>query len=101
MGINVGDGIIDEWCSILNCKRSNLLFKYLGMQVGDNLKLSARCDFLIKKMKDRLSRWENINLSLGGRIVLINSVLSILPIYALSFCKIPKLTLHKLIRIQR
>ncbi|KAL8482019.1 hypothetical protein ACS0TY_028249 [Phlomoides rotata] len=101
MGINVGEDVIKEWCSILNCKSSSLPFKYLGMQVGDNLNLSACWDFLIKKIKVRLSRWENINLSLGGCIVLINSVLTNLPIYALSFHKIPKIILQKLSRIQR
>ncbi|KAL8482942.1 hypothetical protein ACS0TY_025841 [Phlomoides rotata] len=52
-------------------------------------------------MEERLSRWENINLSLGGRIVLINSILTNLPIYALSFHKIPKTILLKLTRVQR
>ena len=37
----------------------------------------------------------------GGRITLINSVLSALPIYLLSFFKIPKKVVHKIVSIQR
>jgi len=38
---------------------------------------------------------------MGGRITLINSVLAALPIYLLSFFKIPKKVVHKIVSIQR
>jgi hypothetical protein len=39
--------------------------------------------------------------SLGGRIVLLNSVLNSIPIFYLSFMKLPAVVLKKIIRIQR
>ena len=38
---------------------------------------------------------------MGGRIILINSVLSALPIYLLSFFRIPKKVVQKIVSIQR
>ncbi|CAI8608686.1 unnamed protein product [Vicia faba] len=52
-------------------------------------------------MKNRISTWKGKLLSIRDRIMLINSVLNSIPIYYLSFFKIPKIVLKKLIRIQR
>ena len=38
---------------------------------------------------------------MGGRITLINSVLTALPIYLLSFFRVPTKVVHKLVSIQR
>jgi len=42
---------------------------------------------LIDRIKSRLLGWKSRNLSLGGRLVLLKSVLSSLPVYFLSFFK--------------
>ncbi|KAL8509574.1 hypothetical protein ACS0TY_016699 [Phlomoides rotata] len=101
MGINVKKERVKEWCSILNCKQSSIPFKYLGLHVGEKMKNSSSWEFVTKKLEDRLHCWENTNLSLGGRIVLINSVLTNLPSYAFSFCRLPKNTTYNLTKIQR
>src|SRR3954469_13677945 len=44
--------------------------------------------------KKRLSSWKGKLLSLGGRLVLINSVLTIMVLYMISFFQIPKGVLH-------
>jgi len=44
---------------------------------------------LIDRIKSRLSGWKSRNLSLGGCLVLLKSVLSSLPVYFLSFFKAP------------
>ena len=38
---------------------------------------------------------------MGGRITLINSILTALPIYMLFFFRVPKKVVHKLVSIQR
>ncbi|XP_058756918.1 uncharacterized mitochondrial protein AtMg00310-like [Vicia villosa] len=45
--------------------------------------------------------WIGRMLSIGGRVTLINSVLSNVPVYYLSFFKIPALVVEEIIRIQR
>jgi hypothetical protein len=51
---------------------------------------------LRKDFKKRLSCWRGKMLSVGGRLVLINSVLSSLPMFMLFFFEVPKGVLKKL-----
>ncbi|KHN41453.1 Putative ribonuclease H protein, partial [Glycine soja] len=56
---------------------------------------------LITKCESTLSKWAQKNLSMAGRVTLINSVLNALPIYLLSFFKIPQKVVHRLVALQR
>jgi len=49
-----------------------------------------------ERFEKRLSSWKGKHLSIGGRLTLINSVLSSLPMYMMSFFEIPKGVLKKL-----
>jgi hypothetical protein len=51
---------------------------------------------LIERIEKKLSSWKGKHLSVGGRLVLINSVLTSLPMYMLSFFEVPREVLHKL-----
>ncbi|XP_058759065.1 uncharacterized protein LOC131632309 [Vicia villosa] len=52
-------------------------------------------------MRRRLSSWKCRCLSIGGRITLISSVLNAIPVYYLSFYKIPKVVLAEMVKLQR
>jgi hypothetical protein len=43
-----------------------------------------------EKFQEKLSKWKGKLLSLGGRLVLINFVLTSLAMYMLSFFEVPK-----------
>ena len=47
------------------------------------------------RIEKRLSGWKGKLLSVGGRLVLINSVLSSLPMFMLSFFEVPRGVLKK------
>ena len=49
-----------------------------------------------ERFQKRLNCWRSKMLSVGGRLVLLNSVLSSLPMVMLSFFEIPKGVLKKL-----
>src|SRR6266542_4448000 len=49
-----------------------------------------------ERFQKRLSCWKSKLLSVGGRLVLINSVLSSLPMFMLSFFEIPRVVLKRL-----
>jgi hypothetical protein len=49
-----------------------------------------------ERFQKKLSSWKGKLLTSGGRLVLINFVLSRLPLYMLSFFRIPKGVLEKL-----
>ena len=49
----------------------------------------------------KLARWKQRHLSFGGRVTLIQSTLSSIPIYFLSFFRLPRKVADNLIGIQR
>ena len=60
-------------------------FSYLGIPIGTNPRHSAIWDPVIRKCETKLARWKHKHVSFGGRLTLINSDLTALPIYFLSF----------------
>jgi hypothetical protein len=69
--------------------------------VGANSRRVSTWEPLIDALRKRLGVWSNKYVSLGGRIVLLNSVLNAIPIFYLSFMKIPVLFWKQIRRIQR
>ncbi|GKV09903.1 hypothetical protein SLEP1_g21337 [Rubroshorea leprosula] len=90
----IGIGVKEEWLEkmawILCCKKGYLPFKYLGIPIGGR---SGKLSFwkpVLEGVSRKLSTWKGRYLSLGGRITLINSVLSSLPVFWMSVYMIPK-----------
>jgi hypothetical protein len=101
LGVNVSQDFMRLASVFLNCRTGSIPFKYLGLPVGANIRRVSTWEPLISSLRNRLGSWANRHLSLGGRITLLNLVLSAIPIFYLSFLKLPK-TVWKLIRrIQR
>ena len=98
-------GKSESWCReaalFLNCGQLVIPFSYLGIPVGTASKNWNVWQPIISKFEFKLSKWKQKCLSMGGRITLINSVLTALPIYLLSFFKVPKKVVNKLVSIQR
>jgi hypothetical protein len=66
-----------------------------------NPKSLSTWDPLLEHLRNRLFSWRNKHISLGGRIVLINAVLNAIPIFSLSFMKMPVSVVNKFVTIQR
>jgi hypothetical protein len=101
MGVNVPTIFMDMACNFLNCKRGALPFMYLGLPVGASPRRRTTWEPLLAHLRNRLRNWGNRYVSLGGRIVLLNSVLNAIPIFFLSFMKLPAVVLKEIIKIQR
>jgi hypothetical protein len=89
VGMNIADSWLNEAASILHCKVGKVPFLYLGLSIGGDPRKLAFWDPVLHKIKSRLMGWQSRFLSFGARLVLINSVLTSLPVYALSFFKAP------------
>ncbi|XP_058769032.1 uncharacterized mitochondrial protein AtMg01250-like [Vicia villosa] len=89
-GVNVGEWYINAALSFLSCKKGAIPFKFLGLIVGDNPRRKKVWLDVVKNIRRRLSSWKGRNISMGGRVTLINSVLNSIPIFTLSFFKIPE-----------
>lgn len=98
MGIEVGDDFLQAATGFLNCRIGSTPFSFMGLQVGINHRKQESWKDVVRNMKCGLpvGSW----LSIGGRVTLINVVLNSIPIYYLSFYRIPKVVLQKLVRIQ-
>ncbi|MCI12876.1 putative non-LTR retroelement reverse transcriptase related protein, partial [Trifolium medium] len=89
VGVNISESWLAEAASALSCKAGNMSFLYLGLPIGGD---PRRLDFwepVLTRIKNRLSGWKSHFLSFGGHLILLKSVLTSLPIYALSFFKAP------------
>jgi hypothetical protein len=89
MGVNVSYDFLRLAFIFLNCRTSTIPFTYLGLPVGASHRRASTWEPLINSLRKRLGGWGNKYVSLGGRVVLLNSVLNAIPIYFLSFMKIP------------
>ncbi|WMV42288.1 hypothetical protein MTR67_035673 [Solanum verrucosum] len=74
---------------------------YLGMPLGSNHKALDIWDGILEKTERKLTRWKAQYLSLGGRLILINSDLDSLPTYVMSLFPIPAKVVEKLDRLRR
>jgi hypothetical protein len=69
----------------LHCAVESIPFRFLGIPVGAKPRRRSTWVPIIESMKKRLSTWNGRILSIGGRVTLINLVLSSLPLYFFSF----------------
>ena len=86
---------------VLNCRIMRIPFTYLGLPVGANPRRVETWTPVIEKVKKKLCAWKQKQLSIGGRMCLIRSVLSAVPLYYLSFFKAPKKIINTLNSLQR
>jgi hypothetical protein len=101
MGTNVDPDFMEMACNFLNCSQGSFPFRYLGLPVGGNSGRVSTWDPLLEHLSNKLNSWGNKYISLGGRIVLLNSILNAIPIFHLSFFKMPIKVWKKIVRIQR
>ena len=89
-GIYVSDDQVLRFSSILRCTLSTLPVVYLGLPL--HLKKATYNDWtpVLDKITAKLESWKANYLSRGGRLTLINSMLSAIPTYYLSVLHLPK-----------
>jgi hypothetical protein len=93
--------LIEELANILYCNNSSLPLRYLGLPLGAPFKSKAIWDGVVEKMEKKLASWKKIYMSKGGRLTLIKSMLSSIPIYLLSLFPLPAGIARRLKRFQR
>jgi hypothetical protein len=100
-GVNLEDNFLQASLAFLHCGVDSIPFKFLGIPVGANPRRKTTWLPILASMKQRLCTWKGRQLSIGGRVTLINSVLSSLPLYFFSFYKAPVCVIKEMVRIQR
>ena len=85
----------------LGCGVGSLPSTYLGLPLGAPHRAMGVWDSIEERFRRRLATWKRQYISKGGRITLIRSTLSSLPIYFLSLFRMPKIVCSRLEKIQR
>ncbi|XP_022682391.1 uncharacterized protein LOC111257326 [Setaria italica] len=88
--------IVKEYVEIFGCKEGIMPFKYLGIPMYHRRLTNKDWKMVEERFQKKLASWKSKLLSVGGRLVLINSVLSSLPMFMMSFFRIPKGVLKRL-----
>jgi hypothetical protein len=89
-------GLQDEYSVVFGCQSGSFPFKYLGIPMHFR-KLSNKDWKVVEEViEKRLSSWKGKYLSVGSRLVLINSVLTSLVMFMMSFFEVPRGVLKKI-----
>ena len=81
---------MDQYVELFGCKSGDFPIQYLGIPIHFRKLRNAEWRKVEERFERRLSSWKGKHLSIGGRLTLINSVLSSLPMYMMSFFALPK-----------
>ncbi|GJT12599.1 RNA-directed DNA polymerase, eukaryota [Tanacetum coccineum] len=95
------EGSASAAANIIGCSTFSTPFSYLGVKVGMSPSRRKAWDEIIGKVSNRLSKWKIKTLSIGGRLTLIKSVLTSLPLYHMSLYKAPLGVLRDLESLRR
>ncbi|XP_050232935.1 uncharacterized protein LOC126681437 [Mercurialis annua] len=101
IGINVDHLSLSRASEILMCRIEELPITYLGMPLSERAIGAKSWDPVVSNFSSKLSTWRGNLLSPAGRLVLVKSVLSSLPVYYFSSLRIPQSVVIHLERIMR
>lgn len=79
-----------QYKQLFGCEVGSLPFRYLGIPIHYRKLLNKVWKEIEDSLEKKLSCWKGKLLSYGARLVLINAVLTSLPMFMLSFFEIPK-----------
>ncbi|KAL8547444.1 hypothetical protein ACS0TY_006971 [Phlomoides rotata] len=99
-GVHIEANQIEEGERILGCQAEARLLNYLGLKIGSNHHKLETWAELIHKIRSRIASWDGKNISLSGRATLVQSVLSAVRIYYLSFFILQKQVIKTITKIQ-
>lgn len=92
---------LHAWANQLGCQVGFDSFTYLGSVIGSSPKSSKYWQPLLSKVESKLSQWNPSDISLAGRLILLQSVIDSAPVYWFSMFRIPKMVLQTLDRMRR
>lgn len=93
--------VVERWVDFLNFGTIDITFFYLGLPIGVNPRAETTWRPMLEKIKKKLSSWKQKNLAFTGKICLINSILSSLPLFYIYFFKMPSSVVRKVVALQR
>lgn len=90
-----------ELASVLGCPTASFPQTYLGLPLSDSKLPASALEYLATTVSNRIPSWRTSLIPIGGRVTLASSVLSALPMFAMSVLPLSKGTLTKIDRPRR
>ncbi len=91
----------ERLAGILECTLGSLPIRYLGLPLTPHNIQKEDWRIIINKIKKRIDGWQAKLLSQGGRLILVNSVLSSLPLYFFSVFRALKWVIRRIDSLRR
>ncbi|KAL5572344.1 hypothetical protein UlMin_021941 [Ulmus minor] len=88
-GIHMEDEEVMALAVVVGCEKGSWPMKYIGLPLGGNPNSTEFWNPVVEKVGKRLDGWKKAVLSKGGKLTMIQSVLSSIPIYFMSLFKLP------------
>ncbi|GKC61754.1 RNA-directed DNA polymerase, eukaryota, reverse transcriptase zinc-binding domain protein [Tanacetum coccineum] len=101
MGINIPQEDVFMAANSIGCTTLTAPFNYLGVKVDVSSFRSCSWEDVLSKITARLSKWKLKTLSIGGRLTLLKSVLTSMPLYQMSVYKVPMGVLNRMESMRR
>uniref|UniRef100_A0A452XNX0 Reverse transcriptase domain-containing protein n=1 Tax=Aegilops tauschii subsp. strangulata TaxID=200361 RepID=A0A452XNX0_AEGTS len=95
------ENIIREYAELFNCDIGSFPIKYLGMTVSYTNLRNSNWEFIIVKYLKRFEAWIGNAASMGGRLTLLDYVLTQLSIFHMSMWLMNKTFIEKLDKHRR
>ncbi|XVF28983.1 hypothetical protein REPUB_Repub15cG0080400 [Reevesia pubescens] len=92
---------LEDWASIVGCKVGAFPTTYLGLPLRAKRNSLTIWKPLLKKVEKKPAVWKSRFLSIGGKVTLLKSVISSLPIFFMSIFQIPKGVKNYIYKLQR
>jgi hypothetical protein len=80
----------ENYMDLFGCESGSFPFKYLGIPIHYRKLRNGEWKPVEDRFETKLGNWIGKLLSYGDRLILINSVLTSLPMFMLSFLELPK-----------
>lgn len=93
--------LVQQLTDVLGCKRGSFPLCYLGLPLSDKALPKTAYIPLLQKINNKLQGWAARQLSIAGRLVLINAVLSAIPTYFMSVFKMPAWVIQEIDKTRR
>lgn len=99
-GINVKHDFLMATSNYLSCAITQIPFSFLGIMIGCNPQRWSTWEPALLKLQSVLTLWRGKGISLGGKVILINSILNSIPLFSFSLYKAPLAVHIDIIKIQ-
>lgn len=92
---------MDLVCTTLGCSSASFPCKYLGLPLSIRKQTATQFQGLVEQLATRLPHWKAATLPKSSRALLMQSVLSAIPIHTMLAMELPPKTISALIKICR